>query len=215
MPEGPARARESGVTTVVVARLWDYLLLATLLVGLAGLLLVGALALGANSPRPRGVPDWEAPQLPRQIDVASDDSSVSILGDRSGDFTLEVLAEPIDGRGLRTCEYGVVYRAQDEANYYAFVIGADGYYAVARVQEGRTTLLAPWQQFPHIRRNQQANRMLITCSGVSCEFRLNDEYVVKVDDGTWTAGGVGIMARAPEAEATVRFLYARLWGSDG
>jgi hypothetical protein len=178
------------------------------------LALIGALALGWNDPRPGRPADWSDPTLPRRLGAMPDGATVSLLDHPAGGFTLEVLARPVSAPEPGFYGYGVVYRAQDSSRYYAFAVGGDGYYAVLRVDEGGENALVPWQQFPHIRRGEQVNRLRVSCAGASCDFAINDEYAATVEDDTWLSGDVGLWTRAFDADVAVRFLEARLWRSD-
>jgi hypothetical protein len=180
------------------------------LIAAVGLALVVALALGFNSPRPLRSPDWEVADLPLALEAPPGATSVELLGQPYDDFTLEVEAVPLSTSGLDG--YGLVYRAQDGAHYYAFAIGSDGYYAVLRVAGSEETPLVEWQQFPHIHRGLQTNRLRVACAGATCDFFINDEYAATVEDGTWLAGNAGLWVRSLDDSAvTVRFEGARVW----
>jgi hypothetical protein len=176
----------------------------------AGLALVVALALGWNSPRPARPPDWEAPGFPIDLEAAPNETSVSPLGHPGSDFILEVEAVPLAGHTFNG--YGLVYRAQDPAHYYAFAVGSDGYYAVLRVAGDEETALVDWQQFPHVHRDRRANRLRVECAGRTCRFTINDEYAATVGDDTWLSGDVGLWVRGfADGSVAVRFLHACVW----
>nr|HID14621.1 hypothetical protein [Anaerolineae bacterium] len=176
-----------------------------------GLVLIIALALGWNSPRPTRPPDWAAPGLPLTLEATSDEAVVTLMGRPSSDFTLEVEAVPLSGPDFNG--YGLTYRAQDSAHYYAFAVDSDGYYAVLRVAGDEETALVDWQQFPHVRRGQQANRLRVACAGATCRFYVNDEYAATVEDGTWLAGDVGLWVRGfGDGGVVVQFVSVRVWG---
>ena len=180
------------------------------LVAIVGTALVIALALGFNSPHPLHPPDWEAADLPLTLKAPPGATSVELLGRSCDNFTLEVEAVPLSTSGLDG--YGLVYRAQDDAHYYAFAIGSDGYYAILRVSRSEETALVEWQQFPHVRRGLQTNRLRVACAGTSCDFFINDERAATVEDDTWLAGSAGLWARSLDDSAvTVRFERARVW----
>jgi hypothetical protein len=190
--------------------LWNGALGLMALVLAGGLGLIVALALGWNNPRPTRPPDWQAPGLPLRLEATADRAAVTLLGWPSGDFTLEGEAVPLSGPEFNG--YGLAYRAQDEARYYAFAIGSDGYYAVLRVTGGEETVLVDWQQFPHVRRGGQANRLRVTCGGPTCRFYVNDEYATTVEDDAWLAGDVGLWVRSFEDETVaVQFLNLHTW----
>jgi len=191
-------------------RLWrDVLGLLTLVLAV-GLALVIALVLGWNSPRPTRPPDWQSPGLPLRLDTSSNETTVMLLGHPGGDFILEVEAVPLSGPDFNG--YGLVYCAQDATHYYAFAIGSDGYYAVLQVTGAEETPLVDWQQFPHVCRGRQANRLRVTCAGPTCRFYINDEHATTIEDGTWLTGDVGLWVRGSgEGDVAVQFVNARVW----
>ena len=190
--------------------LWRGGLRAMTLALVSALVLIIALSLGWNSPRPTRYPDWQAADFPLNLEVALDETVVSLLGCPGGDFTFESQAAPILGPDFNG--YGLVYRAQDADHYYAFGIGSDGYYAVLRVAGKEEEALVDWQQFPHIHRGRQNNRLRVSCLGAICRFYINDEYAISVEDAAWLAGDVGLWVRGFEEEKTmIQFLSARVW----
>lgn len=192
--------------------LWRSVLVSMTLVLMAALALIVALALGWNSPHPTRPPDWQAANLPRRLEAASGETTVALLEHPIEDFTLEIEVVPLSSPDSGFDSYGLVYRAQDLANYYAFVVGSDGYYAVLRMVGDEETVLVDWQQFPHIRRGQQVNRLRVVCVGSTCRFYVNDEYATTIEENTWLAGDVGLWVRGFENEAVeVRFVTASVW----
>ena len=182
------------------------------LIVMVGVILIAALILGLNSPRPIRPPDWQAADPPLTLEAAPHETTVMLLRQSYGDFTLEIEAAPRYGPDSGFNGYGLVYRAQDDAHYYAFAVGSDGYYAILRVDGDEETPLADWQQFTHVRRGTQANRLRVACAGATCDFFINDEYATTVEDSTWPDGDVGLWTRSFENSAvTVQFEGARVW----
>jgi len=191
--------------------LWDASLGLMALALAGGLALIVALALGWNSPCPTRPPDWEAPDLPLYLKAPPNETTMSLLGHPGSDFILEVEAVPLSGPAFNG--YGLVYRAQGPAHYYAFAVGSDGYYAVLRVAGDEETPLVDWQQFPHVHRGRQANRLRVTCTSATCRFYVNDEYATAVEDDTHLAGGVGLWVRGfGDGDVAVQFVNVRVWG---
>jgi hypothetical protein len=60
------------------------------------------------------------------------------------------LARPVAGPDDHNNGYGVIFRAQDAANYYLFLISSDGYYQVVRSVDGSQTELSTWIESPLI-----------------------------------------------------------------
>lgn len=190
--------------------LWNAALTLISLALVAALALIVALALGWNSPRPNRPPDWEASGLPHRLVASPGHTTVALLGYPSSDLTLEAEMLPLYGPDFNG--YGLVYRAQDESHYTAFAVGSDGYYAVLRVAGDEETPLVDWQQFPHIRRGQQPNRLRVACAGPTCRFFINDEYATTVEDDTWLAGDVGLWVYSfQDADAAIQFRDVRAW----
>lgn len=182
------------------------------LILLVGLVLVVALLIGLNSPRPIRPPDWQAADLPTTLEAASNATTENLLGQSYDDFTLEVEAIPLVASDSGFNGYGLVYRAQDAAHYYAFAVGGDGYYAVLRIDGDEEMSLVDWQQFPHVHRGQQANRLRVACQDTTCRFYINDEYATTVEDDTWLEGDVGLWVRSFEKEpVSVQFESVRVW----
>ena len=190
--------------------LWRVTLGLLALVVAGALVLIVALALGWNSPRPTRAHDWGATGLPLDLKASQNETTTSLLGHPSGDFTLEVEAIPFSGPDFNG--YGLVYRAQDSARYYVFAVGGDGYYAVLRVAGDEETALVDWQQFPHVHRGQQPNRLRVICEGHACHCYVNDEYAATVEDDTWLMGDVGLWVRSfGDEDVAVRFLNVCAW----
>jgi hypothetical protein len=205
--QSPISDLQSAIRT---RHLWNTALSLISLALVAALALIIALALGWNSPRPNRPPDWEASGLPRRLVASPGRTAVALLGYPGNDLTLEVEALPLAGPDFNG--YGLVYRAQDEAHYVSFAIGSDGYYAVLRVAGDEETPLVDWQQFPHVRRGQQANRLRVTCAGPTCHFFINDEYATTIEDDTWLTGDVGLWVHSfQDADVAIQFRDVRAW----
>jgi hypothetical protein len=181
----------------------------------AALALIVALALGWNSPHPTRPPDWQAPGFPLPIEATAGETRILLLEHPSSDFNVEVEAAPFSGPLSGFNGYGLIYRAQSTADYYAFAVGSDGYYAMLRVMGDEEITLVDWQQFPHIRRGTQANRLRVACAGAICRFYINDEYATTVEDEAWLAGDLGLWVRSfGDTDVVVRFVSASVWMVD-
>lgn len=193
--------------------LWYTVVGALALAVATALALIVALALGWNNPRPSGPPDWDADGLPRRLEAPPDSTVVDLLGYPDSvpdDFILEGTMAAVSGPDFNG--YGLAYRALDADRYTVFAVGSDGYYGVLRVESDDMTALVEWQQFPHIRRGAQTNRLRVACSGRSCDFYINDEYAASVEDDSWLHGDFGLWVRSFEEEVVaVEFDAVRVW----
>ncbi len=184
---------------------------------IGALILIGALAMGWNSPRPPRPPDECAPGLPRDLEAQPGEIVVSLLdgpGDNCGttNLTVELTASSPGATAFDFNGYGLVYRAQDRENYDVFAVGSDGYYAVLQVRDGTPVALVDWRQFPHVRRGAGPNRLRLDCDGSVCRFYVNDEYATTVENETWLDGQMGLWVWSPGDRLTrARFKTLQIW----
>ena len=207
----------TGETREVPRWLWNSVVwgLAVLVLAVGGLVI--ALALGWNDPRPRGSPTWQAPGLPRILEAPTESTVVELLPypDASADtdqpeFILEGITAAASGPAFNG--YGIAFNAQDEAHYSVFALGSDGYYAILSVAGDEETELVAWQQFPHIRRGREANRLRIECSSPTCDFYINDEFATTVEAAGWSGGIFGLWVRSFEDQAVkAEFSSLAVW----
>jgi hypothetical protein len=142
-----------------------------------------------------------------------DQSAWAIPGQQVGDFIIE-----LEARSLFPSEdvgYGLLYRYQNQANYYVFAVGGDGYYTIAVVRKGTLTPLRDWQQWPHVRRGTATNQLRVRCEGARCDFYVNGEFTAQVTDETFLNGDVGLWGQTFSDETLdVIFEDIKLWMLD-
>jgi LysM repeat protein len=124
-------------------------------------------------------------------------------------FDLPFVHIEVDTRraaGSTSGAYGVVCGWQDEGNYHAFVIDADGFPAILRVQNGTAQTLAQAQvQFDPGAWNQIG----ANCYGSLLTFYMEGVAVLQIIDPTLTGGHFGL-ALGPGVQAEFRSLTAYL-----
>lgn len=200
---------DSADRTEVPRAAWNSLLGTLLFLPVATVAILAALALGWNSPGPRRAPDWVADHLPSVLETSGGQAAISMLDHEVSDFTFEVTAAP--SSDIEFDGYGLIYRARDDSHYYAFVVGADGYFALLQVDDNAERTIIAWQDFPHLHRGASSNTLRVTCTGSECQLRINDEIAATVDDSTWLNGRVGLWARAYDEPVSVTFTRAHVW----
>lgn len=91
--------------------------------------------------------------------------------------------------------YGVLCRYQDEKNYYAFVIGSDGYYGIFRNLEGDQTLIdQDHMDFSEaIHQGWDANEIQAICKGEQLVLIVNGTILLQVQDSSLSYGDVGLI----------------------
>jgi hypothetical protein len=220
--------RQAGDQTEVPSWLWWSVIASLIIVLVTGLGLVAALALGWRSPTPRRSPDWEqadiqwvaygegstttSPDGYRMRLSQPEQRGWAVGGPLVSDFDLELEARPSASENV---DYGLLYRFQDAENHYRFGVGTDGYYFIGVVRDGEMTPIRTWQQWPHVRRGDETNRLQIRCEGPICRFYINGEFTAEVTDNTFLEGRIGIWAESfSEHPLGVTWSGLRIWEID-
>jgi hypothetical protein len=90
--------------------------------------------------------------------------------------------------------YGVVCRFQNFQNMYAFVIGGDGFHAIAKIQQGEVSFLREGQmQNGSIYSEGEVNRISGICQGSQLALEVNGQRLLEMEDFTFDSGYVGLV----------------------
>jgi Tol biopolymer transport system component len=152
------------------------------------------------------------------IAIKSDDWATWTRGTEQSfaDFTLEADARLVDGPD--TARFGLVFRQQDNDNFYYFYISGEGKYRVGRQQDGEWASVADlkWTASPHIQTGGITNHLKVVCVGEWCSFYVNGEHLISIQDENFEAGKIGLIAEtAPGVDPfQVAFDNLRLYGSE-
>jgi len=126
------------------------------------------------------------------------------------DFRLEVDARKVAGPDDNG--FGVVVRYRDSANFYAFEISSDGYYAVLKLVNGGWEALAPWSASPHINQGESTNHLTLIAQGANFSFSVNGEHLVDVVDTSYAEGDIGLLAGTySEGGVRIHFDNVEVW----
>jgi hypothetical protein len=107
------------------------------------------------------------------------------------DFSAEVKTEFLDGDDNQG--YGLMFRAQDYENSYVFCISGNGYLELGGYKKGNWFTLSKWERSDIIKKNG-INLVKVECRGTSINLFINGQYIKTVNDASYTAGYVGIVA---------------------
>ncbi len=108
------------------------------------------------------------------------------------DFCYQIVAQPVEGP--EHLPYGLVFRYQDDQNFYAFVVNSMGMYALYLRQNGEYTPIIPFQPSPTIYQGASANLLQVIVRGTSIELYANGQLLAAVEDETFTRGEIGLYA---------------------
>jgi hypothetical protein len=111
--------------------------------------------------------------------------------------------------------FGLVARGQDQSNFHAFVIGADGSFAAVRSANGQTALdsaLDATLPAGTLGAAGQANRLRLVADGPKLGFYVNDRLVIEIPQASWSSGHAGIfVSTTGAAPVAVTFDNWRVW----
>ncbi len=121
-------------------------------------------------------------------------------------FTFEVQMTLVSGD-----EGGITFRG-NQSNLYLFAIGSDGSYHLDVVTG--TSLPTTLQQAssPHINKGQgKSNLLAVVAVGNTISLYVNNNFLVKVTDSTYSSGQIGVAASENSNATDVIFSNARVW----
>lgn len=92
--------------------------------------------------------------------------------------------------------FGLVCRYQDDNNFYALVIGSDGYYGIFKRIDGEQSLVdQDHMDFSEaINRGVAENTIRAICQGDQLALFVNDTPLIQVQDDSLSQGDVGLIA---------------------
>jgi len=138
-------------------------------------------------------------------------ASWSTADDRVFDnFVLKVEAQAV--KGPDDNGYGVVFRYQDNGNFYYFEISSDGYYSIGKLLNDEWEILTSWTESDLIHLGQRTNTLHIECDGYRMAFFVNDYKLEELTDHDFTSGQVGFMAETnSDSGVRVHFDNLQVW----
>jgi hypothetical protein len=123
-----------------------------------------------------------------------------------GNFTFEVQMTLVSGD-----EGGITFRG-NQSNFYLFAIGSDGSYHLDVVTG--TSLPTTLQQASssHINKGQgKSNLLAVVAVGNTISLYVNNNFLVKVTDSTYSSGQIGVAAVENSNATEVVFSNAKVW----
>lgn len=127
---------------------------------------------------------------------------------RFGDFVLDVDATQVDGPHDNT--YGVIFRYQDDRNFYRLDISGDGYFAVFKRKDGAWSKVQDYLETPAVNQGNATNHLQVIAKGNQFTFNVNGETVKTFSDGDFSSGNIGLTAGTLFDNAGVRIAFDNL-----
>ncbi len=120
--------------------------------------------------------DWSARQFNRNAG-------------RFKDFIMEEDIRLVSGP--KDSAYGLIFRCQDDDNFYRFLISANGSYIIGARLDGKWTELQRWTVSPYINQDNGTNQLKVICKGSQIEVHVNGHHLTTVIDDSFADGYVG------------------------
>ncbi|HTP07284.1 MAG TPA: family 16 glycoside hydrolase [Anaerolineae bacterium] len=127
---------------------------------------------------------------------------------RFGDFVLDVDATQLEGPNDNT--YGVIFRYQDDRNFYRLDISGDGYYAVFKRKDGAWTKMQEYVEASAIQQGNTTNHLQVIAKGDQFTFNVNGQPVKTFSDKDFPNGNLGVSAGTLSDEAGVHIAFDNL-----
>jgi hypothetical protein len=117
----------------------------------------------------------------------------SVPGLNFRDTMIFTRAKKIDGPENNL--FGIICRYQNEANFYALVIGSDGYYGIFKTIGGQQSLIAQEHMdfSTVIHQGNADNEIQALCQGEDLVLLVNGEQLIHVKDDSLTNGDIGLI----------------------
>lgn len=113
-----------------------------------------------------------------------------LTGYQVSDFHLIVNGKQIMGNGSGS-GWGLIFRIQDNQNYYSFRMTDSQYFAVSVQKDGQWSSLLDWTKTDSIKPNG-VNQLEVLARGTHFTFTINGQVVSEVDDDRFSQGLVGL-----------------------
>jgi hypothetical protein len=87
---------------------------------------------------------------------------------------------------------GVLFRYQDEDNFYYYRVSADGSYNLTLYTAGERQVLIDWTEAPEIKGRRQVNQLRVEAVGDRIRMSANDTLLAEVSDDTFATGEIAL-----------------------
>jgi hypothetical protein len=131
---------------------------------------------------------------------------------RFGDFTIEEDMRLVNGPS--NSSYGLIFRCQDDNDFYRFLISANGNYLVGTKLDGKWTELQKWTMSEYVGKGNSTNHLKVVCKGSHIQVYVNEHYLTTVIDTSFAEGYIGGIIDTPEPNTHVAFDNLKVYSLD-
>jgi hypothetical protein len=126
------------------------------------------------------------------------------------DFTLEADARWMEGP--ESARFGLIFRHQDNDNFYYFLISGEGKYTIRKRQDGEWQSVEDlhWVPLPHIEVGIATHHFKVVCFGTKFSLYANGQHLITVQDDASDEGKVGLIVEAVTGSDPIRVAFDNL-----
>jgi hypothetical protein len=130
--------------------------------------------------------------------------------EKFADLLFEADARQVSGPNSNA--YGLVFRYEDEDNFYRFVITGEGKYRIRKQLEGEWVSIKGWTRSEAINQGVATNYLKVICQGDTIEVYVNTRHLATVTDPSFAEGYIALTASAyDEPNVHVAFDNVNIW----
>lgn len=120
-----------------------------------------------------------------------------------GDMVLEADARLFSGP--HQSSYGLVFRWQNDNNFYRFLISGAGEYSIQKRANGIVFTPQKFTKSAFINQGETANHLKVVCKGSKIEVYCNGHPLAAIDDNSFSEGLIGVDVNTMEGPACAHF----------
>ncbi|MBM4446808.1 MAG: zinc ribbon domain-containing protein [Chloroflexi bacterium] len=122
------------------------------------------------------------------------------------DFIVEVDARKIP-EGEDNTDCSILFRFQDNKNFYGFYVAPRGNYSVWKKVGGEWTKLIDWTESDYIKTGTSTNKLKVVCQGQKMDFYINGHKVDTTNDDTFIEGKIAISVTSVESTPAIEYHF--------
>ena len=107
--------------------------------------------------------------------------------------------------GPKNSSYGLIFRGQDDDNFYRFLVSENGNYVVGARINGQWVDMPRWMMSEYVEKGYSTNHLKVVCKGTQIEVYVNGHHLTTVEDDSFADGYIGGIIYTPEPGAHVAF----------
>jgi hypothetical protein len=132
---------------------------------------------------------------------------------RFADMALEIDTTLIGGPSQSGYD-GVIFRAQNNDNFYRFLVSGQGEFRIDKRVGGITHFLKKPTKSPFINQGNATNHLKVVCKGTQMGLECNGNLLASITDDSFSEGFVGLAVASGDSPVTAHFDNLRIYNGN-